>query len=353
MMPVSKRWMPYGKKRRGRSGKLPNPRATVRVGLLEGIGACQGTFHAPVRVGETVVPAAPFIVYGNADGVTFSLGDWTAHGKEVTCQAVTPEGVFSLAGVTIGRDFHWQQEETESFRGDVTFKGDGQGRVTVINRLPVEYYLESVVSSEMSENAPIELLKAHAIIARSWLAARLAGTSSPYAGEMIVKEGEIIRWYGHESHREFDVCGDDHCQRYHGVTRLQKGFGARAVRHTRGMVLNYGDHLCDTRYHKACGGRTEPFAHVWEEREIPYLRSVSCAIAPFPLVESEEEAGRWMRHKPPAFCGATTPVLRELILPAIDRETDHFSDGRSHMEEKNCQPSSRKNQGSTLAPLPP
>jgi len=133
MMPVSKRWMPYGKKRRGRSGKLPNPRATVRVGLLEGIGACQGTFHAPVRVGETVVPAAPFIVYGNADGVTFSLGDWTAHGKEVTCQAVTPEGVFSLAGVTIGRDFHWQQEETESFRGDVTFKGDGQGRVTVIN----------------------------------------------------------------------------------------------------------------------------------------------------------------------------------------------------------------------------
>jgi len=98
----------------------------------------------------------------------------------------------------------------------------------------VEYYLESVVSSEMSENAPIELLKAHAIIARSWLAARLAGTSSPYAGEMIVKEGEIIRWYGHESHREFDVCGDDHCQRYHGVTRLQKGFGARAVRHTRG-----------------------------------------------------------------------------------------------------------------------
>lgn len=296
----------------------------VQVGLLEGVKECRGRFYSSFLIDGQKVGNTPFLVRSEGGGLTFTSGQTRFRHREITCRAAVPSAMFSLEQVTIGRNFHWERKETQSFCGDVTFRWDGLGGMTVINALPVERYLESVVSSEMSEDAPAELLKAHAVIARSWLGATLTHPPSGLSDEAVTKDGEIIRWYGREFHHGFDVCGDDHCQRYQGITRMKTGRGVDAVRETRGVFLTYGERICDARYHKACGGRTEPFSNVWEEREIPYLVSVPCSQEPFPLVSGEEEAQAWIRSNPPAFCGETTLSLRERILPDFDRETGAF-----------------------------
>jgi SpoIID/LytB domain protein len=234
-----------------------------------------------------------------------------------------------LRDVTIGIGFHWQRQEDQTFVGDLRLLASPTGRVTAINRVGLEAYLESVISSEMSATSPPALLEAHAITSRSWLVAMLARqertknlTGSARRGE----EGSdtIIRWYDREDHADFDVCADDHCQRYQGVTKAASKAAARAVAATRGMFLVHGGAVCDARFFKACGGRTDEFQNAWEDVSVPYLRTVSDAQTSAPLMTSEEEAARWIEASPAAFCNTTDGAVLRQVLPGFDQETTDF-----------------------------
>jgi stage II sporulation protein D len=243
--------------------------------------------------------------------------------------AAAREATFTLQDVTIGVRFHWERREEQTFSGDLMFLAAGEGRLTAINGLSLEEYLASVVSSEMSGGAPFEFLKAHAVASRSWLMAMLQckerASGEEIGSERTLRcEGEIIRWYDREDHDRFDVCADDHCQRYQGITRLAAGRAAEAVRATRGVFLIRDGEICDARYHKACGGMTEDYATCWEEKAVPYLSHVSDAARPIAPVRTETDAERWILSSPDVYCHTKDPDLLKKILPAFDCETADF-----------------------------
>lgn len=228
--------------------------------------------------------------------------------------------------VTIGIDFHWERKESQQFQGAIRIIRDGRG-LTLINELPMESYLISVISSEMSASCPAELLRAHAVVSRSWLLAQLkkANTSKPVA---IDNDRERIRWYDRENHTGFDVCADDHCQRYQGVSKAFSGETFSAVRDTRGVALVYKDEICDARYSKSCGGLTEVFSAAWEDRTVPYLSSVydgpgEIAGYRMPLTD-EANAERWILSSPAAYCNVEAREILSRILPNFDQETTDF-----------------------------
>jgi stage II sporulation protein D len=244
--------------------------------------------------------------------------------------------------VTIGVRFHWERREEQTFPGDLAFLATGEGRLAAVNELLVEEYLASVVSSEMSGEAPYAFLKAHAITSRSWLVAMLnrgTGEREPGGGrgDAIRRAGEVIRWYDREDHALFDVCADDHCQRYQGITGRTSGRAAEAVRETRGVFLIHEGKICDARYHKACGGLTENFATCWEETAIPYLSHVSDSLTPHAPIRTEGDAERWILSCPDVYCQTSDKNLLGRILPSFDRETADFfrwqvSYGREELE---------------------
>src|SRR6201998_2697804 len=182
---------------------------------------------------------------------------------------------FALDGVTIGIGFHWERKERQVFRGAFRLVKTQAG-LTVINDVSLEEYITSVISSEMSASCPLELLKAHAVISRSWLWFPKAKNSSrPRKARSEGRDShETRRWYGREAHPDFDVCADDHCQRYQGITKTFSPAAAEAVRATAGQFLRYRNAICDARFSKSCGGITERYATAWEDRDIPYLESV-------------------------------------------------------------------------------
>ncbi|OGP90508.1 MAG: hypothetical protein A2157_08535, partial [Deltaproteobacteria bacterium RBG_16_47_11] len=236
---------------------------------------------------------------------------------------------FTLFNVTIGNRFHWERTEDQTFQGDLILRPRRDGTIAAINELPLEEYLKSVISSEMSGAAPLEFLKAHGILARSWLLAGLGrrrkkGKTSIPAGKIIKKEGEVIRWYDREDHDLFDVCADDHCQRYHGITKIVSEQAEETVRETRGMVITYQDEICDARYSKACGGITENFETAWDDKRVPYLLSISDASVPHCSIVTEEEASVWILSDPDAYCHTKDERLLEKILPDFDRKTKTF-----------------------------
>ncbi len=236
---------------------------------------------------------------------------------------------FDLFGVTIGSRFHWERSENQTFHGNLVLRAGADGTMAAINEVPVEAYLESVISSEMNASAPAELLKSHAILSRSWLLAALRRKRGPQrtrgeAAHVPEREGEVVRWYGREEHDLFDVCADDHCQRYHGVTKITSQGARDAVRQTRGIVLAWGDEICDARYSKACGGLTEEFGTAWDDARHPYLTSVADAPDPYPPVTTEIEAARWCLSAPYAYCNTKDEEILKEILPAFDRETEGF-----------------------------
>ena len=244
---------------------------------------------------------------------------------------LTPSGggAFRLFSVTIGNEFHWQRMEDQTFRGDLTLAVRQDGTITAINEVPLEEYLASVISSEMNAAAPKEFLKAHAISSRSWLLAALHRKDKSQAtrGRTMSppeKEGEVIRWYEREEHDLFDVCADDHCQRYQGITKIVSERAKEAVSETHGKVILYHDEICDARYSKACGGLTEDFDTAWDDKRVPYLASTSDAPVPYRKIETEEEAARWILSEPEAYCKAKDIALLETILPDVDRETRSF-----------------------------
>jgi stage II sporulation protein D len=234
---------------------------------------------------------------------------------------------FTLFNLTIGNRFHWEKTEDQTFQGDLVLQVRNDGTIAAINETPLEDYLTSVISSEMNAAAPIEFLKAHAILSRSWVLAALGRKrkeeEAPIPAGKTTK-GELIRWYDREDHDLFDVCSDDHCQRYQGITKIVSEQAEEAVRETHGMVISYQDEICDARYSKACGGMTDEFATGWDDKRVPYLRSISDASVPHRPITTEEEASRWILSEPEAYCNTKDERLLERILPDFDRMTKNF-----------------------------
>ncbi|MBM4278870.1 MAG: SpoIID/LytB domain-containing protein [Deltaproteobacteria bacterium] len=235
---------------------------------------------------------------------------------------------FSLCHVTIGNRFHWEKTEDQTFQGDLILRLRKDGTICAINEIPLEDYLTSVISSEMNPAAPFEFLKAHAILSRSWLLSALdrkkKSKDTPISTEKIT-EGERIRWYDRTDHDLFDVCADDHCQRYQGIQKILSIQAEEAVRQTHGMVMTYQDEVCDARYSKACGGITENFDTAWNDTRVPYLTSISDASILHQPIHTEKEATAWILSVPNAYCNTRDERLLEIILPGVDLETrDYF-----------------------------
>jgi stage II sporulation protein D len=235
---------------------------------------------------------------------------------------------FLLRDVVIGKNFHWQKKENQRFRGKLKFIIE-DNQLTAINIVPLEEYLTSVISSEMSSNSSIELLKAHAIVSRGWLLAQLAKKNN-HSQQMIetTSEEEVIRWYDREDHLNYDFCADDHCQRYQGVAKIVNDRATTAVYQTRGLFLTYNDKICDTRYSKCCGGMSEAFENVWEDIPHDYLAPV--VDYKFELdgvdhdLKQEKYAERWIYDNPHAFCNTSDKKILSQVLVEFDRDTNDF-----------------------------
>ena len=213
----------------------------------------------------------------NSEGTATATGDTSftlnINGKEQTFNDAVifapdneSEDDFELFNVIIGVQFHWERAENQRFRGKLKFYAD-KGKLTAVNILSIEEYLLSVISSEMSSTSSLELLKAHTVISRSWLLAQLEkGKEVKSAGySTYFKNGEgYTRWYDREDHDRFDVCADDHCQRYQGITMVSSKQVFEALQLTRGEVLTNEGKVCDARFYKCCGGVTELFENTWE-----------------------------------------------------------------------------------------
>lgn len=234
----------------------------------------------------------------------------------------SPDDSFSLMDVVIGVNFHWQRLETQTFRGSLRLLADG-GKIWAINDLPVENYLESVISSEMSAQSSLPLLMAHAVISRSWLMSQIDGNTAP---NTQASHGDaFIRWYDHTDHTLFDVCADDHCQRYQGITKETSPNVAEAIRRTRGELLTYGDEICDARFSKCCGGAMEEFQYCWDDTPKPYLKGIGdTPEETIPDLTVEENARQWILSSPKSFCNTTDKRILSQVLNDYDQETTDF-----------------------------
>ena len=256
---------------------------------------------------------------------------------------------FELKDVTIGINFHWERKEVQRFQGALKIIVEGE-TLTAINVISIEDYLTSVISSEMSATASLELLKAHAVISRSWLINKLRvenekwkATIQPDSAAnspLFTLNSQLIKWYDHEAHTHFDVCADDHCQRYQGITRASTPQAIEAVSATRGEVLMYEGKICDARFSKCCGGAMEEFQNCWENVRHPYLtgkqdyipkshasdseKQITGPAIQLPDLTQEEEADRWIRTSPDAFCNTQDKKILSQVLNNYDQETTDF-----------------------------
>ena len=244
-------------------------------------------------------------------------------GKAIRLSAQN-KAIFTVSDVKIGIDFHWQRSQEQSFNGNIFLAVASDSSFNLISEIKLEDYLESVISSEMSAEAPFEFLKAQAVVARSWLVAMLEKKKTARSNTSSKTENEIIVWQDVNDHAGFDVCADDHCQRYQGVTRIISDNVREAIAATRGMFLVSGQEICDARYYKACGGQTDIFPTAWEDKSPDYLKSITDSMQQHPPIESEAEAEDWLSGRPQAYCDTTDKDLLGKILPAFDQETLAF-----------------------------
>lgn len=230
-----------------------------------------------------------------------------------------------VKNVTIGVNFHWERKENQLFRGTITILPH-DGELVVVNTLSVEDYLASVISSEMSATSMVELLKAHAVISRSWVLAQIENKGEKLHQECIETPERRVRWYDHDDHDLFDVCADDHCQRYQGITRQTTPVVQEAVDATRGEVLMCDGHLCDTRFSKCCGGVFEQYEYCWEDQHYPYLVARRDSEHPmeYPDLRIEAEASKWIKESPEAFCNTHDKEVLAQVLNGYDQETADF-----------------------------
>ena len=249
--------------------------------------------------------------------------------KEIFFEPASPSSSFELKAVTIGRNFHWQRQEDQCFKGAFNLV-TGENGIVVINQVDVEEYLTSVISSEMSAQASKELLKAHAVISRSWLLAQIEknfrlGRKEEKQQNCYRDNEQLIRWYDREDHNIFDVCADDHCQRYQGITRASNPIVREVIKETRGEVLMDNDTICDARFSKCCGGVTEKFENCWEPVPHSYLTALRDGETPaYPGLTDEREAEQWIRTSPEAFCNTTDKEILSQVLNNYDQETTDF-----------------------------
>ena len=309
---------------------------TIAVGVLKAAAVdFEGEFGV-AGSGESLHGPARASVSGNSIVVECG-GRRSVHASGVLlAPAGGGDASFMIRGVVIGIKFHWQRNEDQRFTGALRLVAKG-GDVVAINVVPVEQYLASVISSEMSAASSANLLKAHAVTSRSWLLAQLERSAGLKEGgkrytTTVREHGRFVRWYDREEHDLYDVCADDHCQRYQGITKLYADTVALAVEQTRGQVLMHDGRICDARFSKSCGGITEPFERVWQPVGIPYL--VNLADIPTadrlpdflsaPDVSREDLAGRWIRSSPPAFCNTADARILSQVLLKYDQETTDF-----------------------------
>lgn len=249
--------------------------------------------------------------------------------EELFFEPTTPSASFDLKAVTIGVNFHWERKEDQRFKGALNLIATEEG-IIAINQVDVEDYLTSVISSEMSATASKELLKAHAVISRSWLLAQIEKnfkiTDNQETYETSYQdENRLIRWYDREDHTLFDVCADDHCQRYQGITRASTPIVNEVIKETRGEVMSEGDVICDTRFSKCCGGVTEKFEHCWEPIPHSYLTVLhDDKNSSYPDLTIEKEAVQWIRTSPEAFCNTKDKDILSQVLNNYDQETTDF-----------------------------
>lgn len=289
-------------------------------------------------------------IFQDVTGVFSASGKWNAgcsdnkiflqNGKQslewsdfVLLKPLNPgNSSFILHAVTIGVNFHWQRKEDQVFKGSLKLIIE-DNKITAVNVLSIEDYLISVISSEMKATASVELLKAHAIISRSWLLAqieksRTLGKDSRKYETYFRTEEEIVRWYDREDHQNFDVCADDHCQRYQGTTRASTPVVEQVIEKTYGEVLTFEGAICDSRYYKCCGGVTELFENVWEPVKHPYLQKVvDNPVTPpgfSPDINNEDDAMKWILGKPDAFCNTRDKKVLSQVLNDYDQETNDF-----------------------------
>lgn len=237
---------------------------------------------------------------------------------------------FESLNVTIGINFHWERKEDQRFMGALKIIVENE-KLTGINVIHVEDYLTSVISSEMSATASLELLKAHAVISRSWLLAQIHKNKAITASQSLYSaftqtDQELIRWYDREDHTHFDVCADDHCQRYQGITRASTEMVRQAIAATRGQVLMWEGNICDARFSKCCGGAFEEFQYCWEGIKHPYLSKQrdSKTGSGLPDLRVESEADQWIRTSPEAFCNTKDKKILSQVLNNYDQETTDF-----------------------------
>lgn len=280
--------------------------------------------------------------------VEFSEGGVLWNGNQYSQLTFHPQSAdasFSLSGVTIGVNFHWERKETQTFLGTLRFVVESD-KIVAINELPVEKYLESVISSEMSATSSLELLKAHAVISRSWLLAQMkkrreVAESGNNFFSFTKKEDMLIRWYDREDHTLFDVCADDHCQRYQGITKETSPHVAEAIRQTKGQILMDGEEICDARFSKCCGGITEEFQYCWEDTPKTYLtavRDIALGVEhTLPNLTNEEEAEKWIRFNPPAFCNTQDKKILSEVLNDYDQETVNFYRWKETLSQEKLQ----------------
>lgn len=280
--------------------------------------------------------------------VEFSEGGVLWNGNQYSQLTFHPQSAdasFSLSNVTIGVNFHWERKETQTFLGTLRFVVESD-KIVAINELPVEKYLESVISSEMSATSSLELLKAHAVISRSWLLAQMkkrreVAESGNNFFSFTKKEDTLIRWYDREDHPLFDVCADDHCQRYQGITKETSPHVAEAIRQTKGQILMDGEEICDARFSKCCGGITEEFQYCWEDTPKTYLtavRDIALGVEhTLPNLTNEEEAEKWIRFNPPAFCNTQDKKILSEVLNDYDQETVNFYRWKETLSQEKLQ----------------
>jgi SpoIID/LytB domain protein len=313
-----------------------NQEPMIRVGLMAGDSAAR-TLELTLRgryktqCGEEL-EGGDYVVSNDGGSVRLSGDPFITAPRIALTPIAFDASRATVHGVTIGVDFHWQRRESQDVQGSLIFTPQSD-RLMVVNELPLEAYIVSVISSEMSASAPGELLRAHAIVSRSWLLAQMTnrykGTSDQvhkegpitYAGS----EAQMIRWWDRENHADFDVCADDHCQRYQGISKAFSQEAFEAVRDTRGRVLMWGEEICDARYSKSCGGMTEEFRAAWEDRDVPYLQAVyDGEDQASRTLKLESNAAEWIKARPAAFCNTESVELLARILPGFDQETRDF-----------------------------
>lgn len=250
---------------------------------------------------------------------------------ELLFEPTDAQSSFTLEDVTIGVNFHWERKEAQTFLGKLRFIVE-DNNICAINELPVETYLTSVISSEMRATSSLELLKAHAVISRSWLLAQMEqrkaeNNNADKQPSFFKTDEEIVRWYDREDHKQFDVCADDHCQRYQGITKAANKHVVEAIQQTAGEILTSHGEICDARYSKCCGGAVEEFQYCWENIKKPYLQALPDTLpdtTPLPDLTDEAVARQWILSSPDAFCNTTDQKVLSQVLNDFDQETTDF-----------------------------